>query len=99
MVLNMLSTATMIRLGYVTGNRMTNMLPRNRKLLARSLRIFQAETKLDERAAREIFAAAGDDLPTALVMKRTGRSRAESEAALVAARGVVKEAIEQLLQS
>ncbi|HLL73811.1 MAG TPA: N-acetylmuramic acid 6-phosphate etherase, partial [Pyrinomonadaceae bacterium] len=32
LVLNMLSTATMIRLGYVTGNRMTNMLPRNEKL-------------------------------------------------------------------
>jgi len=99
MVLNMLSTATMIRLGYVTGNRMTNMLPRNRKLLARSLRIFQAETGLDERAARELFAAAGDDLPTALVMNRTGRSRAESEAALVAARGVVMQAVERLRQN
>src|SRR6195256_6590268 len=32
MVLNMLSTATMVKLGYVTGNRMTNVLPRNTKL-------------------------------------------------------------------
>ena len=99
LVLNMLSTATMIRLGYVTGNRMTNLLPRNRKLLARALGIFQAETGLSERAARELFAAAGDDLRTALVMNRTGRSRAESEAALAAARGVVTQAVERLLQS
>ncbi|MGI9107087.1 MAG: N-acetylmuramic acid 6-phosphate etherase [Pyrinomonadaceae bacterium] len=99
LVLNMLSTATMIRLGYVTGNRMTNLLPRNRKLLARALGIFQAETELSERAARELFAAAGDDLRTALVMNRTGRSRAESEAALAAARGVVTQAVERLLQS
>src|ERR1044071_8108718 len=48
LVLNMISTATMVRLGYVTGNRMTNVQPRNEKLRARSLRILAAETGLDE---------------------------------------------------
>src|SRR5919199_809053 len=43
LVLNMISTATMVRLGYVTGNRMTNLQPRNVKLRARSLRILGAE--------------------------------------------------------
>jgi len=99
MVLNMLSTATMIRLGYVSGNRMTNVSARNEKLRARARRIFQAETGLDEATARAAFAAAGDDLPTALVMQRTGRTRAEAAAALAAGRGVVGEAIEQLLQN
>jgi N-acetylmuramic acid 6-phosphate etherase len=99
MVLNMLSTATMIRLGYVSGNRMTNVSTRNEKLRARARRIFQAETGLDEATARAAFAAAGDDLPTALVMQRTGRTRAEAAAALAAGRGVVGKAIEQLLQS
>ena len=99
LVLNMLSTATMIRLGYVSGNRMTNVSARNDKLRARALRIFQAETGLDEAAARAAFAAAGDDLPTALVMQRTGRTRAEAETALASARGVVGGAIERLLQS
>jgi N-acetylmuramic acid 6-phosphate etherase len=98
MVLNMLSTATMIRLGYVSGNRMTNVSARNEKLRERAQRIFQAETGLDEQAARAAFAAAGDDLPTALVMQRTGRTRAEAEAALASARGVVQGAVEQLLQ-
>src|SRR5215212_10096166 len=44
MVLNMISTAALARLGYVAGNRMTNLLPRNEKLRARSARIFAAET-------------------------------------------------------
>lgn len=99
MVLNMLSTATMIRLGYVSGNRMTNVSARNEKLRARAGRIFQAETGLDEATARAAFAAAGDDLPTALVMQRTGCTRAEAESALASERGVVRGAIEQLLQS
>lgn len=96
LVLNMLSTATMIRLGYVTGNRMTNMLPRNEKLRERSLRIFRAETGTDEPAARAAFAAAGGDLRTALVMHGTGRDRAEAERALAESRGVVRSAVESL---
>jgi N-acetylmuramic acid 6-phosphate etherase len=99
LVLNMLSTATMIRLGYVSGNRMTNLSARNEKLLARARRIFQAETGLDERAADVAFAAAGNDLRVALVMQRTGRERVEVEAALARARGVVGQAIKQLLAS
>jgi N-acetylmuramic acid 6-phosphate etherase len=99
MTLNMLSTATMIRLGYVGGNRMTNVSARNEKLRERAHRIFQAETGLDEATARAAFAAAGDDLRIALVMQRTGRTRAEAETALASERGVVQRAIEQLLQS
>ncbi|HYE65812.1 MAG TPA: N-acetylmuramic acid 6-phosphate etherase, partial [Pyrinomonadaceae bacterium] len=47
MVLNMLSTATMIRLGYVSGNRMSNLRARNSKLHARAVRILGAEAGLD----------------------------------------------------
>ncbi|HJR08489.1 MAG TPA: N-acetylmuramic acid 6-phosphate etherase [Pyrinomonadaceae bacterium] len=99
MILNMLSTATMIRLGYTSGNRMTNVSARNEKLRARARRIFQSETGLDEREASAAFAAAGDDLRVALVMQRTRRTRAEAEAALASARGVVADAVAQLLQS
>lgn len=99
LVLNMLSTATLIRLGYVSGNRMTNLSARNEKLLARARRIFQAETGLDERAAEVAFDAAGNDLRVALVMHRTGRTRVEAEAALARARGIVGQAVEQLLPS
>ena len=89
----------MIRLGYVSGNRMTNLSARNEKLLARARRIFQAETGLDDTTVHSAFTAAGNDLRVALVMQRTKRTRAEAEAALKAARGVVSQAVEQLLQS
>ena len=51
MVLNMISTATMVRLGYVSGNRMSNLQPKNVKLRERAVRIVMAETGVDEEAA------------------------------------------------
>ncbi len=99
LVLNMLSTATMVKLGYVSGNRMTNMLPRNDKLRARSIRIFSAETGTSEEASRTALAGAGGDLRTALVMNKTGGTRAESEAALARAGGIVEQAVKILQAS
>ncbi|MDT5156031.1 MAG: N-acetylmuramic acid 6-phosphate etherase [Acidobacteriota bacterium] len=96
LVLNMLSTATMIRLGYVKGNRMTNMLPRNAKLRARSLRILAAETGLDFRAAGDALERAGGDLRVALVMSKTGRTREEAEDTLGSSGWVVARAVEEL---
>ena len=96
MVLNMLSTATMIRLGYVTGNRMTNLQPRNVKLRARSLRILAAEAGLDEGAAREALDGAGGDLRVALVMSKTKRTPEEARAALEASAWVVARAVEMI---
>ena len=51
MVLNMISTAAMVRLGYVSGNRMSNLQPRNIKLRERAVRIVMAETGVDEKTA------------------------------------------------
>jgi N-acetylmuramic acid 6-phosphate etherase len=98
MVLNMLSTATMIRLGYVTGNRMTNMLTRNTKLHARAVRILEAEAGLSEEDALAGLKEADGDLRLALVMSKTGRSRAEAERALTETKGVVALAVEALMR-
>jgi N-acetylmuramic acid 6-phosphate etherase len=99
MVLNMLSTATMVKLGYVTGNRMTNVLPRNAKLRLRAIRIIMAETGLDEETARAAFAAAGSDPRAALVMIKTGSSFEEAKAALEASGGVIEQAARILRNS
>ncbi len=96
MVLNMLSTATMIKLGYVTGNRMTNVQTRNSKLRARAVRIIMAEANLDHDGAIAALDAAGGDLRIALVVSKTGRSRDEAEGALAKSRGVVDRAITML---
>jgi N-acetylmuramic acid 6-phosphate etherase len=96
MVLNMLSTATMVKLGYVTGSRMTSVLPRNSKLYARALRIIMAETGSDEGAAASALAGADNDVRAALVMIKTGHSAEEAKAALAAAGGVIERAVKVL---
>jgi N-acetylmuramic acid 6-phosphate etherase len=94
MVLNMISTATMVRLGYVTGNRMTNVQTRNVKLRARAIRILMAEAGVDEASATEILAAADGDLPVAIVMAKTGTGFADAKRVLTLASGVVARAVE-----
>ena len=96
MILNMFSTATMIRLGYVSGNRMSNVQTRNSKLRARAERILSAETGLSDEAAHVALEAAGGDLRVALVMNKTGCPRADAAQALASARGVVQQAIADL---
>ncbi len=96
LVLNLLSTATLVKLGYVTGNRMTNVLPRNAKLRARAIRIIMAETGLDNEAALAKLADAGNDLRAALVMIKTGCSFAEAKSALATAGGVIEQAVKSL---
>jgi N-acetylmuramic acid 6-phosphate etherase len=99
MVLNMLSTATMVRLGYVTGNRMTNVLPRNTKLRLRAIRIIMAETGLDEEKSHTALEKAGGDPRAALVMIKTGSSLEDAKAALEASGGVIEPAARSLLGS
>jgi N-acetylmuramic acid 6-phosphate etherase len=96
MVLNMISTAAMIRLGYVKGNRMTNVKSSNIKLKERAARILTAETKLDEKAARDLLSEAGDDLRVAIIMHKTGVSRSAAENALRENQNVIEKAIESI---
>jgi N-acetylmuramic acid 6-phosphate etherase len=99
MVLNMLSTASLVKLGYVSGNRMTNLQARNAKLRERAVRIIMAETGLAEIAAAKIFEAAEGDLRAALIMSKTGCGLGVAKDALKKANGVVQKAIERLGQS
>jgi N-acetylmuramic acid 6-phosphate etherase len=92
MVLNMLSTATMVKLGYVSGNRMTNLLPRNAKLRLRAIHIIMAETGSDEETSAAAFERAEGDPRAALVMIKTGSSFEEAKAALEASGGVIEKA-------
>jgi N-acetylmuramic acid 6-phosphate etherase len=96
LVLNMLSTAALIRLGYVSGNRMTNVQARNVKLRARAERILAAEADLDPETAAAGLDAAEGDLRVALVMSKTGRGLEAARKALMESRWVVAEAIKAL---
>ena len=96
MVLNMLSTATMVKLGYVSGNRMSNVQTRNSKLRARGIRILMAEARLDQEAAIVALESAGGNLSVALVMVKTKSTRSQAEEALATSKGVVGRAIDSL---
>jgi N-acetylmuramic acid 6-phosphate etherase len=75
MVLNMISTATMVRLGYVSGNRMSNLQARNVKLRERALRIVMAETGLDQQGAGAALEASGFNVRAALEMIKRGAAK------------------------
>jgi N-acetylmuramic acid 6-phosphate etherase len=93
LILNMISTTAMIRLGYVKGNRMTNVKSSNVKLKERSVRILMAETGLDEAAAHDLLNDAGDDLRAAIVMRKANVSREAAEKALTENDFVIEKAI------
>lgn len=93
LVLNMISTAAMIRLGYVKGNRMTNMKPANEKLKERSVRILMAETHLEEPAAQDLMEKAGGDLRVAIVMNAAKLDAASARESLERNEWVVERAV------
>ncbi len=97
MVLNMISTVSMIRLGYVKGNRMTNMRSSNKKLKERSVRILMAETSIDETDAAALLQDAGGDIRVALVMNGSGKDRNGAEKALQDSSYVVERAIQLIV--
>ena len=70
LVLNMISTAVLTRLGYVSGNRMSHLRARNSKLHARALRILMAETGVDEETAATALDAAKGETSAALKIIR-----------------------------
>jgi N-acetylmuramic acid 6-phosphate etherase len=93
MVLNMISTGAMTRLGYVYGNLMVNVTPRNEKLTQRAIAILERATGADYETARGALEASGRRTPVALVMLATGVGRARAAAALKKAKGHVRLAI------
>ena len=93
MVLNMLTTASFIRMGYVFGNLMVNVQPKNSKLADRARRIIVRAAGVSYEQAGELLAAAGGSVPAAIVMVRAGLDRESAARRLAAARGRVSEAL------
>jgi N-acetylmuramic acid 6-phosphate etherase len=94
LVLNMLTTASMIRLGKVYGNMMIDLQLTNNKLKERARRIIMIITGIDYETAGKYLADAGGHVKTALVMILAKVSRDEAVSRLTAADGFVKRAIE-----
>ncbi len=92
-VLNMLSTGAMVRLGYVYGNLMVNLRQKNTKLTERAATIVERAVGLSRDRAREALRRAGNDVPIAIIMVKVGLSRARAKETLADSKGHVGRAI------
>ena len=93
MIVNMLSTCSMVRTGKVYENLMVDMSPSNVKLRDRALRIISQAAGCDMEKAAEAFEASGKNMKTAIVMLKRDCSKEEAESHLVSAKGFVRKAI------
>jgi N-acetylmuramic acid 6-phosphate etherase len=79
LVLNMISTATMVRLGRTVGNRMVSVRPTNRKLRQRAIRLVRELSGGDEAAARQALERSAWDVARATLLLRLGCEEAVRE--------------------
>ncbi len=93
LVLNMLSTATMIRLGRVYDNWMIGVALTNRKLQARGLRILREASGAGVAESTRALRQSGHNLGAALIMLKTGASAREARRLLRATHGHVHNAL------
>ena len=93
MILNMLTTASMIRLGKVYENMMVDLQMTNAKLVERSKRTVMTITELDYDGATNLLTAADGHVKTAIVMHLAEVSKEEALRRLEAAAGFVRLAV------
>lgn len=99
MVLNMLSTASMIRLGKTWGNRMVDVTISNAKLAARAVAMLCEATGCSTSEARTLLDHSGGSVKLAILMQITGLDVGTARANLEAERGFLRKAIERAGQN
>lgn len=93
MALNMISTATMVRLGKVYGNLMVDVQTTNLKLVDRGLRIVMQIADVDRETASDLLQHSGGRVKDAIVMHRRGVTADEAQGLLKAANGQLRKVI------
>lgn len=93
LVLNMLSTASMIRMGKSYQNLMVDMNASNQKLVARAARIVMQATGCTLTEAQRVLGVTGNDVKLAIFMEITGAGIEEARSALQNAGGFLRKAI------
>lgn len=97
MILNMISTTTMIQLGKIYKSYMVDVQPTNQKLVARAKYIIQQTTACSPEEAEIVFQAAGKNVKLAILMQLSGLSKQESDLLLQKKQGNVALSIKKLL--
>lgn len=90
LVLNMITTGAMIRMGATYGNLMVDLQATNAKLRARSERMVAEVCGIEGEAARRLLTSAGGRVKTAIVMQALGVTRSDAERRLAGAGGHVR---------
>ena len=93
MVLNMISTGAMVRIGKTLGNRMIDLMPSNEKLRIRSRRILRELAGVDDTVATRILSQCNGHLKQALVVALTGVDPDMAQTLLDAHGGQVRSAV------
>jgi N-acetylmuramic acid 6-phosphate etherase len=93
LVLNMLSTGAMIRLGYVYGNLMVNVQPRNEKLVDRARRIIADAAGVSYEDAAALLEKSGRNVKAAILMAKLGVDRPRADQLLAGAKGKISAAL------
>jgi N-acetylmuramic acid 6-phosphate etherase len=93
LVLNMLTTMTMVRIGKTYGNLMVDLRATNEKLVHRARRLIQQVVGVDEDAASTLFERSGGDTKLAILMGLTGSNADDARARLARSGGVLRKAV------
>ena len=93
LILNMLSTVSMIGIGKVYNNLMVDVKPTNEKLVERSKRIIMEATNCEYDTAAEYFINADENVKLAIVMLLTNSSKEEAEIKLIKGNHFIKNTI------
>ena len=94
LVLNMISTISMIRLGKVFNNLMVDVKPTNKKLVERSKRIIMEATGVSAEVAEEYYREADQNVKLAIMQILTGTDVATASKLLAEHQGNIREAIQ-----
>lgn len=95
LVLNMLSTASMIRMGKIYENLMVDVAISNQKLFVRAQRIVMEATGCDAEEAKNYLTVSGSDVKLAIMIAITGLEAQEARKALAEAGGFLRKAINE----
>lgn len=96
LILNMISTSVMIKLGKVYKNYMVDLKPTNKKLEIRSKNMIRTLTGVDEKKAEQLYVESGYNVKKALIMELMDVDRETAEKALLKGDGHIKQAIQRL---
>ncbi|OGR85566.1 MAG: N-acetylmuramic acid 6-phosphate etherase [Elusimicrobia bacterium RIFCSPLOWO2_01_FULL_54_10] len=93
MVLNMLTTLSMVQMGKVYGNRMVDLAPRSHKLRERGIRLVQEFTGLSRPGAEKAFKDAKGEVKTAIVMRKMNLKFEQAKTLLKSSQGFLRLAL------